>query len=284
MEYSPVNSTRVCIATLAYYSALGDMPLTSTEVWQWQMNERGQATAIPLHTIRETLTNLVQERVVQVQNGFYSLATNPGNANERRWRIAETLEKRHALARKAAFLSFIPFVRLVRVLGSVAIGNARADSDIDLSIGVARGRLWLARALVTLVAHLLGVRRWGNHTANRLCFNHYTAASQAPYGTTNPAFSHVERQSIPLQPWSRSSKTSRVRFFELTLELLGVASILEWTLGVLQRAKIRSNALAYPSALPKPSRDSTHLVFYYPRVLAVEALWKKILFSNSVIL
>ena len=284
MEYSPVNSTRVCIATLAYYSALGDMPLTSTEAWQWQMNERGLPTTVSLRTVRETLTNLVQERVVQVQNGFYSLTTNPGNASKRRWRIAETLEKRHSLARKTAFLSFIPFVRLVRVLGSVAIGNARANSDIDLSIGVARGRLWLARALVTLVAHLLGVRRWGSHTADRLCFNHYTTTSEAPYGTLDPAFFHIERQSIPLQPWSGPSKPTRARVFELALELFGVASILEWTLGAIQRAKIRSNALAYPSALPEPSHDSAHLVFYYPRVLAVEALWKKILFSNSVIL
>jgi len=260
------------------------MPLTSTEVWQWQMNERGLPTVASLRTIREALMNLTQNRVVHTRNGFYYLATNPGYINERRWRIAETLQKRHALARKTAFLSFIPFVRLVRVLGSVAIGNARANSDIDLSIGVARGRLWLTRALVTLTAHLLGVRRWGSHTADRLCFNHYTTTSEAPYGTLDPAFFHVERQSIPLQPWSGPSKPTRTRVFELALELFGMASGLEWALGAIQRAKIRSNALAYPATLPQPSRGSAHLVFYYPRVLAVEALWKKILSLNLVIL
>ncbi|MEX0916629.1 MAG: hypothetical protein WDZ44_00820 [Candidatus Spechtbacterales bacterium] len=278
----PLKAQRFCIATLAYYAALGNMPLTSTEVWQWQTNEHGLPTSLSLRTIREALIGLTEAGIAYSYNGFFSLTSTPCDAKERRWRIAETIEKRHSMARKVAFLPFIPFVRFVRVLGSVAIGNARTNSDIDLSIGVVGGRLWLTRALVTLVAHLLGVRRWGNHTANRLCFNHYTSRSEAPYGATNPAFFHIERQSIPLWPSTNPSKPLLTRGIELLLEVTMVAPMLEWALGRAQQAKIRSNAITYPPALPLPSRESTHLVFYYPRIQTVETLWKKILSSNLV--
>ena len=256
------------------------MPLSSTEVWQWQMDEWGNVTNLPLRTLRSTLRELSIIGIIRSENGFSALTEHPASITERRWHMAETIRKRYLLTRKATILPYVPFVRLVRVLGSVAIGNARSTSDIDISIGAVRGHLWLTRALVTAVAHVLGVRRWGTHTADRLCFNHYTCKSGASYGTSVPAFFHIERQSIPL--WSHTSGTSSVGFsFKRAVErgsvILGAATALELVLGRLQRAKIYANATPYPNALPAPSPRSNHLVFYYPRVTSVQGRWRGVL-------
>lgn len=271
---------KVCIATLSYYYALSEMSLSSTEVWQWQMDEYGKVTYFPLGTLRAALRELSIGSIIRSENGFSALTEYPASVTERRWHMAETIRKRYLLAKRAAVLPYIPFVRLVRVLGSVAIGNARGTSDMDISIGVARGHLWLTRALVTAVAHVLGVRRWGSHTADRLCFNHYTCRSEAPYGSSTTAFFHIERQSIPL--WSHASGSLSLGFsFKQIVErgsiVLGVATALEWILGELQRAKIYANTTPYPDALDAPSPHSNHLVFYYPRVASVQQRWQDIL-------
>lgn len=276
---------KVCIATLAYYYALSQMPLSSTEVWQWQMDERGMTTHLPLRVLRGALEELTLMGATTSKNGFSALTEYPASTQERRWHMAETIRKRGLLARRAGVLAYIPFVRLVRTLGSVALGNAHSKSDIDISIGVARGHLWLTRALITATAHLLGVRRWGTHTADRLCFNHYTSASAASYGTDSTAFFHIERQSIPL--WTHTDGALSIGFtlkklFERGSVLLGLASLLEWGLGGLQRTKIRTNTTSYPSALPAPSSHSNHLVFYYPRVVDVQQRWGAILASYQL--
>jgi hypothetical protein len=84
--------------------------------------------------------------------------------NERKWRRAEST---------ARFLEVVPFVKLCAVVNTVAISNAKPDSDIDVLIVTSPGHIWIARAMVTAIVSMLGYRRHGRQVANRICLSFY---------------------------------------------------------------------------------------------------------------
>ncbi len=70
-------------------------------------------------------------------------------------------------------LQIVPFIKFMMVSGSLAMGNTKKESDIDLIIVAKKGRIWTARTLITLLTSVLGVRRHGNITQDKICLNHY---------------------------------------------------------------------------------------------------------------
>ncbi len=75
---------------------------------------------------------------------------------------------------------YIPFIRLVFVSGSVAMGTANESSDCDVLIGVMQGRIFLVRCFTALILELCGSRcshtNNKNDTAKRagkICLNHF---------------------------------------------------------------------------------------------------------------
>jgi len=62
---------------------------------------------------------------------------------------------------------------MVAISGSLAMNNPKKESDIDLLIISKSGRIWTCRGLVTLFCHLIGQRRHGKLTQDRICLNHY---------------------------------------------------------------------------------------------------------------
>jgi predicted nucleotidyltransferase len=98
---------------------------------------------------------------------------------------AEPSNQDLALLRKARkycrVLRFFPGIRRVWLSGSVSMNASDADSDIDLFIETAPGRLWTARILATLYFQILGVRRYGNKVAGRFCLSFF-AVDGADFG------------------------------------------------------------------------------------------------------
>ncbi len=86
------------------------------------------------------------------------------NATLTKWRIA---------SRTLRWITWIPFLRMVAVTNTLPMGLAKPESDIDLLIVGAAGRLWLVRLLVTAVTQLLGKRRHGQLITDRLCLSFY---------------------------------------------------------------------------------------------------------------
>ena len=70
-------------------------------------------------------------------------------------------------------MQIIPFMKMVLVSGSLAMGNSKDESDIDLIIIAKKKRIWIVRTFVTLLTSILGVRRHSNVTKNKICLNHY---------------------------------------------------------------------------------------------------------------
>jgi hypothetical protein len=99
--------------------------------------------------------------------------------------------------------SLVPFVDLVLVSGSLALGKAHEDSDFDVIVGCRKGRIFTTRFFSHLVFGLRGVRRKGSHTKNqakdKICLSHFVVPSGyllAP--PHNPYWKEMYRSLVPV--------------------------------------------------------------------------------------
>jgi len=85
----------------------------------------------------------------------------------------ESLKKLNKVKNWKWLLYRCPYIRAIFIVGSVGFGYATKNSDIDFLIIVKNGRIFTARAFLTVITQIFGLRRNGNKIANRFCLNHY---------------------------------------------------------------------------------------------------------------
>jgi len=85
----------------------------------------------------------------------------------------------------ASILSFAPYVWMIGLTGSLARGEATEKSDIDFFIVTKTNRLWTGRALVSILTHLSGYRRYDGKIAGRICLNCYQTEDRLIIGPKN---------------------------------------------------------------------------------------------------
>lgn len=171
------------LATLVYYDVL-DRPLTGWEVFKylmqsWKNLELLNYCSIAPHNnkLKEVLENLDNSselnKLISQKNGFYFLKNRQRIIKQRIERQKMADQKWKKAKRLIKLLQVIPFVRLVMVSGSLAMNNTKDKSDADLLVITKAGRIWTCRGLITLFVHIIGYRRHGNLTKDRICLNHY---------------------------------------------------------------------------------------------------------------
>jgi hypothetical protein len=141
-------------------------------MWQLQIGVRELSS---LKDTRSAALQAVANGELETYLGYYFL---PGRqVIVRQWLRRHTLaQEKWKLTRRAArWLQSVPFVNMLAMSGSLAAGNTRASSDLDLFVVAKAGRLWLARCGLLAVAELLGRRRrhWDQQAPDKLCLNHY---------------------------------------------------------------------------------------------------------------
>lgn len=168
---------RAILGALAYHDVF-DYPLTVEEIWKWLYVDGDDAVAVARATpadVEWAVASLSVARTVDRAGSYVTLAGRSDivatrmarhAANERKWRRARQV---------ASVLRLVPFVRFIGVVNTLALDNARPESDIDLFIIVKRGRLWLTRALVTALVHAMGIRRHGSTVTDRVCLSFYVS-------------------------------------------------------------------------------------------------------------
>lgn len=169
------------------YADLFNYPLTADEIHRY-------LPGIPvspdtLHTI--LADGFARQALVQA-DGFYAL---PGRSEiiplrQRREALAERLWAR--ARRYARLIAHLPFVRLVAVTGTLAVGNVEAEDDIDFFIITVPGRLWLCRALV------IGVVRLARLLGDELCPNYFLSERMLELTDRNLFTARELAQMVPL--------------------------------------------------------------------------------------
>lgn len=81
-------------------------------------------------------------------------------------------------ARFGSFLlSFVPFIKMIAVSGSLAEGSVNKNSDIDFFIITEKNHLWTVRFLSILILDLFCLRAKGSKHRGKICLNHFLSSS-----------------------------------------------------------------------------------------------------------
>ena len=145
------------LRTLAYFDVFS-YPLSLEQVFEFLPRN-----SVSTENVAAALEELVSAAVLQKHNGYYFLATgNIGMIPER----LENERRATTLLKWARIVSFVikqfPFTRAVFITGSLSKNIATPDSDIDLMIVTAPGRLWICKSMLTLFrkSFLLGSNKF----------------------------------------------------------------------------------------------------------------------------
>jgi predicted nucleotidyltransferase len=170
------------LKTIIYWDIF-DWPLSDFEIYRYLINpQRIDYTASPnvsMGEIRRCLQSEELSKYIVQTSGFWHLKQRDPNIVKERIRkelMADQIWKE--LMRKAKWFQVIPYIRLILVSGSMAIGNISSRSDWDLLIVTSRGRIWIARAFISIFTELLGWRRKDEiNTYKKFCLNHFITES-----------------------------------------------------------------------------------------------------------
>lgn len=169
------------LATLVYYQALGNYPLTAFELFRYLSAPDNKKPCddrafLVFRDIKNVLAGSwrLKESVSQ-KNGFYFLKTNPLKEPVKmrieRQKIAERKWKK--TKKIVRWFQLVPYFRMAAVSGSLSIGNTKKESDLDLLIAAKYGRVWTLRMFLTILTQVIGQRRHGLVVKDKICLNQY---------------------------------------------------------------------------------------------------------------
>ena len=172
------------------YADLFDWPLSAAEVHRFL-----PVLARPAEVVG-ALETCVSSGLVSTAGGLYVLPGREGLVARRREREATSARLWTRAARACRVLAALPWIRLVAVSGSLAVGAADEDADVDLFIVTVDGRLWLARALTILVGRALARPDDGGDAW--LCPNYMVTTSALALPERDEFTAHELAQLVPL--------------------------------------------------------------------------------------
>jgi len=153
--------------TISYFDVF-KYPLTSFEAWRYLFGFKAELEEVIL-----TLDELIRHGKIEMKNGFYFLPERSDLVEKRqdKYDISEKFWNRAVLAAK--ILSYLPFIKMISVVNSLAFFNCDKNSDIDFFIIAQKNKIWTARFLSATLLHILRLRRCGRKVAKRICLSFY---------------------------------------------------------------------------------------------------------------
>jgi len=176
-----MNLQKSILQTIAFFD-LFDFPLTAEEIKEYLYKYDK-----PVH-IKEIKGTLDEMEEVEKIHDYYVLKGRGKLVDVRKTRkfIAEKFWGR--TRQYGQYMVRVPFVRMVAVCNNLAYDNPTELSDIDLFIVIEKGRMWLARFIITLILQFHGVRRHGDKVSGRFCLSFFVTPEK------------MNMESLPLKP------------------------------------------------------------------------------------
>ena len=181
-----LDRLEAAIVEAVTYADIFDWPRTTAEIQRYlpvraRLDEVEAALAArPLRALTDSI------------DGVVMLPGREALAGARRRRAAASASLWPQAIRYGRLIASLPFVRLVAVSGSLAIGAADEAADVDLFVVAEDGRLWLTRALVVAVVRVAATR------GVRLCPNYLLAASGLALQERDRFTAHELAQLVPI--------------------------------------------------------------------------------------
>jgi len=160
------------------YYDLFACPLSVYQLWLYLHNpDAGQYSGIASVTLAELQDTLASSSYVRshliTAHGLHALSGRQHLLDAFQQRSQQAARYWKRARTYIAIYRFFPFIRMLGVSGSLALDNARVESDIDIFTVCRSKRIWMTRMLVVGFARLTGMYRTDRKTAGKLCFNHF---------------------------------------------------------------------------------------------------------------
>lgn len=172
-----------------FYHNIFDFPLTFADLIRWNSSENFSPGSCKIPIV--------------CQNGYYFLEGRGGLVYKRALRSRISAKKLEIAEKVSKVLSAIPCIKMVAVTGSLAMGNAGDESDIDLMIITKKGTLWTTRLLVyfLLFVFRFSLRRpMDKSQKDKLCLNLWMDETDLEWARNdrNLYTAHEMAQILPL--------------------------------------------------------------------------------------
>jgi hypothetical protein len=142
---------KAILKVLLYYDIF-QYPLHAHEIYSYLSVERAQS-------IGEELSYLCQCQLIGQHEGFYFIGTNQEVVNRRRKGNLEAKRYLKIAEKHVHWLSALPFVQCICISGSLSKQYMDQKSDIDYFIIADTNRLWIFRAILSVICKMLWVLR-----------------------------------------------------------------------------------------------------------------------------
>ena len=183
------------LSTVAY-ADIFDYPLTEDEIhwYLWGVSASREEVAYKLRagSFCRAALSFIACGDDEACAGYYPLRGREATVElrRRRERVAAPLWRK--ACSYARMIARLPFVRMVALTGSLAVGNVERGSDIDYLIITEHGRLWLCRASV------IGLGHWAATQGDIICPNYFLSENALVFGEQNLYTARELTQMIPL--------------------------------------------------------------------------------------
>jgi predicted nucleotidyltransferase len=158
--------------TVAYFNAMR-YPLTIFELWRYLIDKKNSEAVDYLQLLKQVDRGKLSEKL-KINKGFVTLKGNDELLVEKRLdNQKKSLANIKKIKNWSALFRNTPYIRGVFVTGTLAMKNARAESDWDIMLICKSNRIWIGRLFVGLALQLFGKRRHGEKVTKRFCLNHY---------------------------------------------------------------------------------------------------------------
>lgn len=159
---SDLNVKESLMCSFAFFDLFEVAP-TKEELFEFHLFTRPKFDKIESY--------LEESPLIHSDAGRYALSPEVLSSHLARQKDQAALWKK--VKRWRFLFELCPFVRWVSVCNSLSFGSADAKSDIDLFIVCKTKRMFVARAVLTLLTSLFGIRRHGSKVAGRFCLSFY---------------------------------------------------------------------------------------------------------------
>jgi predicted nucleotidyltransferase len=185
-QLQPIKLKTSQLVSLIYHD-LFDYPLTQEELDLWK----------PGKDLRFTNKDLR----IKTKENFYFVDGRQKIVGLREERKKIFNEKMLIAKRAAQVLAKIPSIQMIGVTGSLAMGNASKESDVDFLIITNRNSLWISRALAFLILKInsIKVRRANvDDESDKICMNMWMDELDLRFEVENIFNAHEIIQIIPI--------------------------------------------------------------------------------------
>ncbi|MDP4008102.1 MAG: hypothetical protein Q8P68_02825 [Candidatus Peregrinibacteria bacterium] len=157
------------IATLAFFNTF-EKALTVEELFENLYRENLTSANRSEEELMNALKSLEAGSIIETSEREEGIAIRlKGTATKDRTEYNKKLIAK--TNRWSWVFKLCPFLELVGVCNTLGFNAAKEGSDIDLFIVTGGGRLFTGRTFVTLITHMLGLRRHGNKIKERFCLS-----------------------------------------------------------------------------------------------------------------